>query len=385
MIYRRFSISVVVLALALAILSCDLSGTRETPRPPPEYPGGELYFQYPNLTHTAVQDLETRLMELDYQICVVSSFYTAQTESAVKRFQELNHLNVDGIVHQQTWDRLFSSAAEPAPQLKVNELSFKELMKGVDGISLTSDGTHLWVIASSRQVDVIDMAAGKRVGKYAISALPGEEDYVPEAIAFDGTNLWVVSQSLFDAILQAYDPQAGLKDEELKPLLSESIYLDSPSVSKMSFDGQRLWVVVEGSEYFSNLIPVDPRTRELGQIIEIGEKVPGSAVSVEAPAFFGQQLWLPVYGDLGHQAIRPLDRVTGYLGEPLGVCGSHIVSDGRRLWIAKGYALWAVDPLIGRVDTIASLGDSLLRAITFDGARLWVIDWDDTLWYLDLP
>jgi hypothetical protein len=384
MAQRRFGISVSLLALALVILSCGPFEFGVMPTPPPEYPGEVFYFQYPNLAHPAVKDLETRLLRLGYQICVVSSFYNAQTESAVRHFQKLNHLNVDGVVNQQTWDRLFSSEAVPAPQLNVEELSFKKLMNGVNGSSLTSDGSLLWVISRSGQVDVIDTEAGKRVDEFSILALPGEEDYFPNAITFDGQKLWVVSQGIDVAILQAYDPQAGLRDEELNPILKESIHLDSLSLSKLTYDGRRLWVIVEGLDVFSELIPVDPNTGDIGRRIEIGEKVPGSATSVNPPAFDGQQLWVPIYGDLGHQAIRPVNPVNGNLGQPLGVCGSHVVYDGIRLWIAKGYELWAVNPMDGRVVSIASLGDSLLRAMTFDGKRLWVIDYDDVLWYLDV-
>ena len=171
MVQKRFGISVSLLALALVILSCGPFEFAAIPTPPPEYPGEVFYFQYPNLTHPAVKDLETRLLRLGYQICVVSSFYNAQTESAVSHFQKLNHLNVDGVVNQQTWDRLFSAEAVPAPQLNIEELSFEKLMKGVNGTSLTSDGSYLWVISSSGQVDVIDMEAGKRVDKLSIIAL----------------------------------------------------------------------------------------------------------------------------------------------------------------------------------------------------------------------
>ena len=83
---RRFSISIFFFTLALVILSFGSFGLQATPTPPSEFPGEELYFQYPNMTSTSVNAVEMRLWELGYRICMVSSNFYLQTESVMRYF-----------------------------------------------------------------------------------------------------------------------------------------------------------------------------------------------------------------------------------------------------------------------------------------------------------
>ena len=54
----------------------------------------------------AVRGLQRRLNEAGYDAGEIDGLFGAQTEAAVKAFQEANGLDADGIVGPQTWDRL---------------------------------------------------------------------------------------------------------------------------------------------------------------------------------------------------------------------------------------------------------------------------------------
>jgi peptidoglycan hydrolase-like protein with peptidoglycan-binding domain len=54
----------------------------------------------------AVRGLERRLIAAGFGVDDVDGHFGAQTEAAVRAFQERYELPVDGVVGQQTWDRL---------------------------------------------------------------------------------------------------------------------------------------------------------------------------------------------------------------------------------------------------------------------------------------
>ena len=99
----------------------------ETPEPPeapdgggpadaaPE-PGGFVYRRALRYSDSgdAVRDLQQRLKDLGYYDARVSGGYYRVTQTAVKKFQQMNGLKSDGVAGRETQALLFSEAAVPA-------------------------------------------------------------------------------------------------------------------------------------------------------------------------------------------------------------------------------------------------------------------------------
>jgi Tol biopolymer transport system component len=61
---------------------------------------------------------QQRLFELGYaEVGEIDGYFGTKTESAVRRFQTVNGLAVDGVIGPETWEWLFSPKAIPAPPL----------------------------------------------------------------------------------------------------------------------------------------------------------------------------------------------------------------------------------------------------------------------------
>ena len=137
-----------------------------------------------------------------------------------------------------------------------------------------------------------------------------------------------------------------------------------------------MWLAYEGITFPSGLIPIDPETGEVGQVIEFGAEA-----YVKTPAFDGEQLWVPLEGYYGAQAIRSVDPLSGEIGGILGVCGTHVVYDTTALWVAKEGELWVVDPYDGEPIISVPLEMGQVRSMIFAGAGVWVLDLDGELNY----
>jgi peptidoglycan hydrolase-like protein with peptidoglycan-binding domain/beta-N-acetylglucosaminidase len=61
-----------------------------------------------------VKQVQAQLIKLGYNCGTVDGVYGPSTYSAVKAFQQRNHLTVDGVVGPQTWSKLFSNSAVKA-------------------------------------------------------------------------------------------------------------------------------------------------------------------------------------------------------------------------------------------------------------------------------
>jgi len=75
-----------------------------------------LYLDSPLMQGNDVHMLQERLVELGYEeVGVPDGFFGEKTDLAVRYFQEINMLAVDGIVGPKTWEAMFSPRAIPAP------------------------------------------------------------------------------------------------------------------------------------------------------------------------------------------------------------------------------------------------------------------------------
>jgi peptidoglycan hydrolase-like protein with peptidoglycan-binding domain len=348
-------------------------GQVETPSPLEE----DLSLQDPPVPSDNTYDLSVRLMDLGYEICTPVDFFTVQTESAVKAFQQNNGLTVDGVVDSQMWDLLFSQVAIPQ-EWDAEELVFDQVLAGISGDLIASDGSLLWVLTQGYgYLEAFDPELADMAGIYSLVPLPGDENYLPSVFTYDEEKLWIGSQGMDEAVIQAYDlyyadPTEGL----LYPLHSDSYKISDVAFLKgLSYDGSLLWIAYEGFSFPSGLIAVVPDTGEIIRTVEFGMEE-----YIGAPIFDGEQLWIPVEGYFGGQAIRSVDPEKGEIGDLLGICGFPLAYDGAALWVAKEDSLWVVDPFTGVVQAIAHF-DQMVKSLTFSGARIYVLLWDDTIWF----
>jgi len=73
----------------------------------------DLYLTNPPLQGKDVLKLQQRLLELNYKVGALDGIFGKMTDTAVRRFQERNNLEVDGYVGPKTWRKLFSLDVAP--------------------------------------------------------------------------------------------------------------------------------------------------------------------------------------------------------------------------------------------------------------------------------
>jgi hypothetical protein len=338
--------------------------------------GGTLALQDPPEPSNEAGQVNQRLLELGYEICDPSDFFSPQTEGAVKEFQRINSLEASGAVDSATWDLLFSEAALPADDT-AQELVFSEPLEGVTGDKLASSGSLLWVLSRGFNfIEAYDTDTGEYAGIFSLETRPGEENYTPQAIAYDESRLWVASQGDGDAIVQAYGPSADPTEGIMKPLLEESIYLDDVlSIRGLSFDGQRLWMAFESAAYPSGIAYINRLSNQVSFVFEYGP--PEQYVS--APVFDRDYLWAAFEGVVMGDAIMALNNNSGAVEGASGFCGYHIAHDLTALWVAKEYEVLAVDPYGGGMVFGRATFESRITDMTFSGARIYLLFEDGTV------
>jgi murein L,D-transpeptidase YcbB/YkuD len=76
----------------------------------------ELHLASPRMQGDDVRLLQQRLFDLGYrELEIADGIFGPKTDQAVRRFQTVNGLVVDGRVGRNTWDRLFSDKALASP------------------------------------------------------------------------------------------------------------------------------------------------------------------------------------------------------------------------------------------------------------------------------
>jgi WD40 repeat protein len=102
-------------ATATPYLSPTPSSTPTFTPTPPKYQR-TLYLADPKMYGDDVFALQERLVELGYdEVGEPDGVFGGMTDEAVRHFQEVNNLEVDGVVGSITWEHLFSDQAIPAP------------------------------------------------------------------------------------------------------------------------------------------------------------------------------------------------------------------------------------------------------------------------------
>lgn len=95
---------------------------KPTPEPSPIV-RRSLRLKDPYMRGDDVKELQTELNELGYDCGKTDGIFGKQTDAAVRWFQQVNGLVVDGIVGEKTWKKLYGSPL-PAPKPSDNVLDF---------------------------------------------------------------------------------------------------------------------------------------------------------------------------------------------------------------------------------------------------------------------
>ena len=330
--------------------------------------------------------LKGRLVDLGYLDSADPSFnpyaFEGSTEAAVKQFQKINGLIINGKVNFDVWQVMFSPTALMAngePLLTAND----DVNGSTDFFPILNDPTDL---------------------------------------AFDGQYLWVLhssGESAFDNLLVRIDPQGGILDQSPPVMVGDS-EAQMSEIVEMLFDGNRLWFLIPRSWDPPQVISLIPESAEkfIHTTIMSGgdDGFPAAALG-----FDGKTLWAT-----DNDQAWAINRNTGkgYLSYPVGwltqgemafdgMCmwmsgesglttfhtggnypclggleayrlpGGPVVFDGRRIWSAGWDALYWLDIKSGMLGDPVMVGNSP-SALIFDGQRLWVAnEWDDTVQGVD--
>jgi len=180
------------------------------------------------------------------------------------------------------------------------------------------------------------------INRTGISISTGE---VTNAMAFDGTNLWVGGGNLI----------------EINPVTNATVnsYPTMNNVSGIAFDGARIWVARNG---FDGLIVVDAGTGAVLTPVTL----PSGSIPIKL-AFDGQYIWVTTPGTSTVTRVDPSDSsFTSYAVNS----ASDIAFDGANIW-----AYSSNDQALIRIDAelnTTSYSAPLVRTMAFDGTNLWI-------------
>lgn len=139
--------------------------------------GRSLALQDPPLQGDDVRAVQLRLRDLGYrQVGEVDGAYGPLTEGAVRAFQQLNGLEVDGVVGPQTWERLFGPAATPgAAVVPIVESDTGWLLGGTSGGLWLDDAATAAMLSGGEPYRLVGPAgpAGASTGARPVPLDPG--------------------------------------------------------------------------------------------------------------------------------------------------------------------------------------------------------------------
>ncbi len=374
-----------VSAPASPIATESVSAPEIAASPQPVVPADGLTVQDPMIIDPNAGQAKFRLMELGYDICtILTDYYTYQTGAAIRQFQAAAGLEPNGVLDATTLERLLADDAPrqmdvfPVP-LNTSEAIYMEIG---DALAVTPDS--LWILQGGYFVQFSKY--GEFLGYYQVEPLLGEENYLPVAVTFDGTYLWIAQQGIEDALAQAYDPTtANPVDGLLKPVFPESAHFPSRQLyAAAAFDGQTVWFL---TDYMQAVIlqPVDVNSGTAGTMIRVGESSEtgyGYGIAIDPGT---GSLWV-TYGDevFGEHAIVAVDPISRNVGPALGPCGLRVTYALSRLWFVNQQGLWSVDPVTGeRVLYDIIPGEQAVFAT--DADTLWMLDSGGYLFKIETP
>ncbi len=230
------------------------------------------------------------------------------------------------------------------------------LPEGSHPQAIAFDGTNMWVAATDGKVFEVS-PQGDTIGVF-------DAGKNPKGIAFDGTNMWVTS---FDdrsvTVLSPADagPVATFEGVGLHPM-------------GIAFDGTNMWVTDQddGAVF---VLPADGGSPRVIYDSDAG-------VSPTGIAFDGTNMWIT--NDRGGGTVFVLSAEPSSMGAfvgsvDVGALPDRIAFDGTNMWVANflsanAFKLSNDGGLLGRFPLGAPLGPI---GIAFDGTHAWVVNFAD--------
>jgi hypothetical protein len=217
---------------------------------------------------------------------------------------------------------------------------------GTEPTGVAFDGTNIWVASQTTSGTVSELSAssGAVVGTYSVGSNP-------QAVAFDGTNIWVANYS----------------SGSVTKLLASSgavvgTYSVGPGPAGLAFDGTNIWVANSAVTTVTKLLA------STGAVV--GTYSIGNAPY--AVAFDGANIWV---------ALNDGSTVTKLLASTGAVVGTYTVGnnpaavafDGNNIWVANSGSNNVTKLLAstGAVVGTYSVGGNPY-AVAFDGNNIWV-------------
>jgi len=220
---------------------------------------------------------------------------------------------------------------------------------GPDAVAF--DGANIWVANYfSNNVTKLLASTGALVGTYSVGGYP-------DGVAFDGANIWVANSNGTNTVTKLLAATgAGV-----------GTYAVGSDPSGVAFDGVNIWVTNSSSKTVTKLLA------STGAVV--GTYSVGSGPA--AVAFDGANIWVANWMD---NTVTKLLAATGALVgtysvgySPLGVA-----FDGANIWVVN-YSDNTVTKLLAATGAVVgtySVGYSPL-GVAFDGANIWVVTYSD--------
>ncbi len=195
----------------------------------------------------------------------------------------------------------------------------------------------------------------------------------PDAVAFDGTHLWVVNEDhLADPTVGNSVTELNAADGSWVRTLSGSAYgFNMPDA--IVFDGTHLWVANGNADSVTEINASDGSPVQTISGGNFNFSQPG------AMAFDGVHIWV---ANLGNSTLTSINAADGSLAANFAIAGldqpAGIAFDGTNLWVTS-----EGDDGVFEIDTsgqpLMQLGGQTYnfghpRAIAFDGSHLWITD-----------
>lgn len=348
--------------------------------PPTAAPAVRLALQDPPLQSDAVTELQQRLLRLGYaEVGWVDGVFSAQTDAAVRHFQYLNGLWVDGVVDEATHTALFAKTAAknlPPPPFPGDVL--REGLSLDDDQALHARLSALGYIPQDEQDWIMNRyGAHTRLGVERFQRANGLQ---VTGVVDLGT--W---QVLFSPWAVDADGVAALS----RPAVpwTTTIFPIVYDPFALAYDGQRLWVALVGEgSHASFVMPIDPASSALGisaPILIDGGGAPAD-YSLGNLLFAKGRLWL-LFSNAGSSPAVPFIRTLrpdlGSLGKPFqfaacpdGYCfpSTAFGFDGGRVWAGAGNQVVAIHPTTFRLERTYPVSWLTMGAMVFDGRCMWM-------------
>jgi hypothetical protein len=216
---------------------------------------------------------------------------------------------------------------------------------GSDPEAITFDGANVWVAnALDNSVQKISVATGTAGPPIAVGK-------APEGLAFDGTSVWVANTG--GNTVQKIPVATGVPGPPIAV---------GAEPAALAFDGSRMWVANE----------VDGTV----QRIPIATGVPGPPIPVGASpmalVFDGTAMWVANEVD---KTVRRIPAATGIPDPAIPVVENPwaLTFDGTSVWVAFTSGNVRKIPIATKVPSAPVRVTQFATALAFDGANVWVV------------